>query len=164
MWQIILSVPTDTPLPSFLAQLPSVTFCTHFAAFCNHSEGDDFPAVTRHILVAYTALRVSVLHPVRRETKLESLPSTDDIRFVYVTLGARFINFWDGWFTQPRGGIDCWARADVFVEKKRRGEIQPGSFIRLVERHWISHIPLAASRCWIEPADDIAEMILNNRI
>jgi hypothetical protein len=32
-----------------------------------------------------------------------------------------------GWIAQTRGGTDHWARAEAFVEKKRRGEIQPGS-------------------------------------
>jgi hypothetical protein len=35
----------------------------------------------------------------------------------------------DGWLAQTRGGIDFWARADAFVEKKRHNEIQPGSFV-----------------------------------
>ncbi|KAJ7097545.1 hypothetical protein C8R44DRAFT_811605 [Mycena epipterygia] len=41
------------------------------------------------------------------------------------------------WELGAQGGCDSWARADLFVAKKRRGEIQP------------------ASRCWIEASDMI---------
>lgn len=30
------------------------------------------------------------------------------------------------WQVGTQGGLDLWARADLFVDKKRRGEIQPG--------------------------------------
>ncbi|KAJ6564476.1 hypothetical protein B0H19DRAFT_1374792 [Mycena capillaripes] len=35
------------------------------------------------------------------------------------------------WKTSTQGGMDIWARADAFVAKKRRGEIEPNW------RHWI---------------------------
>ncbi|KAJ7866966.1 hypothetical protein B0H14DRAFT_357494 [Mycena olivaceomarginata] len=130
-----LSVAMSTvPLPSFLAQLPVLT---HFAAFWNPPVGDGFPAVAREILTACEALRVFVLHPPW-EPKLQSLASNDDVRVVYMHLGRGYRHR-DGWLAQTRGGIDFWARADAFVEKKRYREIQP------------------TSRCWIEPADGIPE-------
>ncbi|KAJ7866961.1 hypothetical protein B0H14DRAFT_357438 [Mycena olivaceomarginata] len=131
-----LSVAISTvPVPSFLAQLPVLT---HFAAFWNPPVVDGFPAVAREILTACEALRVFVLHPPW-EPKLQSLASNDDVRVVDMHLGRGYRHLWDGWLAQTRGGIDFWARADVFVEKKRHKEIQP------------------ASRCWIEPADGIPE-------
>jgi hypothetical protein len=56
----------------------------------------------------------------------------DDVNFVYMDLGYRNVYLCDGWLAQTRGGIDFWARADAFVEKKRRGEIQPSSFVLTV--------------------------------
>jgi hypothetical protein len=58
------------------------------------------------------------------------LERINDIRFVYLILQDAG-DFLGGWLAQTRGGIDCWARADAFVEKKRRGEIQPGSLVLL---------------------------------
>ncbi|KAJ7303533.1 hypothetical protein DFH08DRAFT_1089408 [Mycena albidolilacea] len=134
-----LSAPKSTVrLSSFLAQLPVLT---HFAAFCNPDRGD-FAVAARDILTACKALRVFVLNPIywRKNSEFsESLPSMDDVRFVYLYLGFGNCHLWNGWISQTRGGIDFWARADAFVAKKGRGEIQP------------------ASRCWIEPPDCVPE-------
>jgi hypothetical protein len=123
----LLSAPTSAvQLSSFLAQLPVLT---HFAAFCEPDRGD-FAVAARDILTACKALRVFVLNPIYWRTNSEfpeSLPSMDDVRFVYLNLGFRNSHLWDGWVFQTRGGIDFWARADAFVAKKGRGEIQPGS-------------------------------------
>jgi hypothetical protein len=116
---------STVPVPSFLAQLPVLT---HFAASWNPPVGDGFPAVAREILAACEALQVFVLYPYW-EPKLRSLPSNDDVRVVYMHLGREYQHLWDGWLAQTRGGIDFWARADAFVEKKRHKEIQPGSFV-----------------------------------
>jgi hypothetical protein len=108
---------------SFLAQLPVLT---HFATFFDVSPGRDFSARARDILAACKSLRVFVSRPLVVMGSLGSLPSTDDVRFVYMVFRSPDIE--RGWIAQTRGGTDFWARADAFVEKKRRGEIQPGSF------------------------------------
>jgi hypothetical protein len=118
-------------LSSFLSQLPVLT---HFAVFWDPSVGGDFPTA-REILTACKALRVFVLSTVQWGTKVESLPSLDDFRFVHMNLGVRHVQGYDGWLAQTRGGIDLWARADAFVEKKWRGEIQPGLFVLTVLRY-----------------------------
>ncbi|KAJ7765961.1 hypothetical protein B0H14DRAFT_2970042 [Mycena olivaceomarginata] len=52
-----------------------------------------------------------------------------DPRFVSMVLSSEAYVL--DWQTGIRGGMDFWARADAFVAKKRRGEIEPKS------RHWI---------------------------
>ncbi|KAJ7303550.1 hypothetical protein DFH08DRAFT_904001 [Mycena albidolilacea] len=136
MWDL-LSVSNDTTSrvpPSFLAQLPVLT---HFAALFRPTSRD-FAVAARDILTTCKTLRVFMLNPLW-ETSLESLPLIDDVNFIYMDLGYRSVHLCDGWLAQTRGGIDFWARADAFVEKKRRGEIQP------------------TSRCWIQPADGIPD-------
>jgi hypothetical protein len=108
---------------SFVVQLPVLT---HFAAFFDVSPGRDFSARARDILAACKSLRVFVSRPLVVLGGLESLPSTDDVRFVYMFVRSPDLE--RGWIAQTRGGTDHWARAEAFVEKKRRGEIQPGSF------------------------------------
>ncbi|KAJ7304627.1 hypothetical protein DFH08DRAFT_1089185 [Mycena albidolilacea] len=52
-----------------------------------------------------------------------------DPRFVSMVLSSEAYAL--DWQIGIRGGMDFWARADAFVAKKRRGEIEPKS------RHWI---------------------------
>ncbi|KAJ7131408.1 hypothetical protein C8R44DRAFT_774792 [Mycena epipterygia] len=61
--------------------------------------------------------------------------SIDDVRFVCMVLG--YYEYVEDWIIGTQGGMDFWARADAFVAKKRRGEIEPD---------W---------RCWIEDGDGI---------
>ncbi|KAJ7866959.1 hypothetical protein B0H14DRAFT_2732029, partial [Mycena olivaceomarginata] len=89
------------------------------------------------ILAACKSLRVFVFFPLRVGDAMGSLPSIDDVRFVYIEFRSAMLEA--GWLARTRGGTDFWARADAFVEKKQRGEIRPGS------------------RCFIEPADGIPE-------
>ncbi|KAJ7303524.1 hypothetical protein DFH08DRAFT_55270 [Mycena albidolilacea] len=119
---------------AFLAQLPALT---HFAGYSSTIFGGELSALAQEILATCKSLRVFVFRPLRTQGGLKSLPSIDDIRFVYMDL--QYPDFADGWIAQTRGGTDYWARADAFVERKRHGEIEP------------------ASRCFIQPADDIPE-------
>ncbi|KAJ7303559.1 hypothetical protein DFH08DRAFT_825841 [Mycena albidolilacea] len=90
------------------------------------------------ILAVCKGLKVFIVYTEEPKYTMECLERINDIRFVYIILqGAG--DFLGGWLAQTRGGIDFWACADVFVKKKRRGEIQP------------------ASGCWIEPRDEIPE-------
>lgn len=132
-------------LPRFLSQLPVLT---HFAII-NLELFAARPVVEQDILVACKPLRVLILNP--QQKMIEFLHYVDDVRLVYMDIGLE--NLEGDWVAGTRGGIDFWVRAEAFVEKKRRGEIQPSSScLRL-----FSHISLmnTGSRCWIEAADDI---------
>ncbi|KAJ6598161.1 hypothetical protein DFH09DRAFT_1271973, partial [Mycena vulgaris] len=59
--------------------------------------------------------------------------SIADPRFVLMNM----IGWAKDWEVGTQGGKDEWARAELFIAKKRRGEIKP------------------ASRCWIETSDNI---------
>ncbi|KAJ7846717.1 hypothetical protein B0H14DRAFT_3678026 [Mycena olivaceomarginata] len=78
-----------------------------------------FRGAGKYILAACTALRVFVA--VTGNAKY--LPASDDVRVVYDAW--EYKDFRQGWLVETRGGLDFWARADTFVAKKRRGEIQP---------------------------------------
>ncbi|KAJ6485379.1 hypothetical protein C8R47DRAFT_1130004 [Mycena vitilis] len=54
------------------------------------------------------------------------LMSIDDVRVVCMALGD--VEYEEDWVIGTRGGLDFWARADVFISKKRRGEIKPSEF------------------------------------
>ncbi|KAJ7776727.1 hypothetical protein B0H14DRAFT_330645 [Mycena olivaceomarginata] len=116
-------------LPRFLSQLPVLT---HFAII-NPELFATRPVVEQDILVACKPLRVLILNP--QQKMIEFLHYVDNVRLVYMDIGLE--NLEGDWVAGTRGGIDFWVRAEAFVEKKRRGEIQPSSC------------------CWIEAADDI---------
>ncbi|KAJ7123476.1 hypothetical protein C8R44DRAFT_875666 [Mycena epipterygia] len=46
-------------------------------------------------------------------------PPVTDLRFVV----GLYREYWDDWEAGARGGHDFWARAETFIERKRRGEI-----------------------------------------
>ncbi|KAJ7176849.1 hypothetical protein C8R46DRAFT_1346786 [Mycena filopes] len=56
-----------------------------------------------------------------------------DDRFVYMKIRSGL----DEWLKGTRGEVDHWARAEMFIAKKRRGEIKP------------------KTRCWIEATDGV---------
>ncbi|KAJ7488929.1 hypothetical protein FB451DRAFT_1552873 [Mycena latifolia] len=63
------------------------------------------------------------------------LPRMDDPRLVCVSLS--YHDYTSDWVAGTMGEADFWVRAERFVVKKRRGEIEP------------------SSRCWIEDEDGI---------
>ncbi|KAJ7605939.1 hypothetical protein DFH06DRAFT_1348359 [Mycena polygramma] len=65
----------------------------------------------------------------------DDLAPIDDARVVYMAVSDA--KYEEEWVIGTRGGLDFWARADAFIAKKRRGEIEP------------------SSRCWIVHADGI---------
>ncbi|KAF7369305.1 hypothetical protein MVEN_00258400 [Mycena venus] len=86
-------------------------------------------------LALLTQLEVIV---VTSSEPLKDLPPVDDVRFMYIPLESMaYPEYEVDWIAGTQGGTDFWARADAFVAKKRRGEIEP------------------SSRCWIEPNDGI---------
>ncbi|KAJ7342933.1 hypothetical protein DFH08DRAFT_1081917 [Mycena albidolilacea] len=118
-------------LPSFLAQLHVLTHFTMATLPIGRTGTTIWPALAMEILTGCQALKVLIT----TDSGLETRPSIDDIRFVYMRL--RYPCFQDGWLAETQGGIDHWACADAFIAKRQRGEIQP------------------ASHCFIEPADGI---------
>jgi hypothetical protein len=113
---------------SFFAQLPVLTHLSAYfnAFYFNIATRGDYTRKVREILTACRSLRVFVFFPLRVGDAMGSLPSIDDVRFVYIEFRHAMLEA--GWLARTRGGTDHWARAEAFVEKKRRGEIQPGSF------------------------------------
>ncbi|KAJ7444610.1 hypothetical protein B0H11DRAFT_2086074 [Mycena galericulata] len=83
--------------------------------------------------------RLQVLISWYNEWFTESLPdrcrelSIDDPRFILMATNTE--DFPGDWKAGTQGGLDYWAMADLFVAKRRRGEVQP------------------PSRCWIESFD-----------
>ncbi|KAJ7255626.1 hypothetical protein C8J57DRAFT_1345311 [Mycena rebaudengoi] len=64
-------------------------------------------------------------------------PLDADPRFVMMFTEASINHFVQDWTLSAQGGKDLWARAELFIDKCRRGEIEP------------------ASRFWIEESDQI---------
>ncbi|KAJ7488973.1 hypothetical protein FB451DRAFT_681221 [Mycena latifolia] len=137
---------------------PVFTFVTHFDLFDSLVNTPDFqsvwanlilfPALThlsllrfggstigRDLLAANMKLEVLVHMQGSGEYPHDALPSIDDPRFVAMVLSDD--EYESDWLAGTKGGLDFWARAELFIAKKRRGEIQP------------------SSRCWIEPGDGI---------
>ncbi|KAJ7778917.1 hypothetical protein B0H16DRAFT_1683228 [Mycena metata] len=109
---------------NYLASLPALT---HLAMLKSSSQAAD-------ILARCRALKLLVdmhLH----QPGSNYLRSNDDVRFVLIVVSDD--EYTTDWVTGARGGIDFWARGDMFVAKKRRGEITP------------------SSRCWIDDGDGI---------
>ncbi|KAJ7255764.1 hypothetical protein C8J57DRAFT_1518054 [Mycena rebaudengoi] len=55
--------------------------------------------------------------------------SIDDPRFVMIVV----MRYLEDWLVGANGGTDFWVRAELFVAKKRRGEIQPATRCRIEE-------------------------------
>jgi hypothetical protein len=81
------------------------------------ADNSHFRGAGKDILTACTALRVLVA--VIGNAKY--LPTSDDVRVVYDAW--EYKDFRQGWRVETRGGLDFWARADMFVAKKRCGEM-----------------------------------------
>jgi hypothetical protein len=76
-----------------------------------------------------------------------------DPRFVSMVLSSEAYVL--DWQTGIRGGMDFWARADAFVAKKRRGEIEPSSCASALLRYISLMHSTPESRHWIEDGDGI---------
>ncbi|KAJ7032266.1 hypothetical protein C8F04DRAFT_1107766 [Mycena alexandri] len=122
LWHVTSSMSDTSRWLSFLAFVPSLT---HLLIH------DAFEAVP-HILAASEGLKVLIDYDYLPYTPELDNAGSDD-RFVFMKIRT----FVEDWVRGTRGEMDYWARADMFVAKKRRGEIQP------------------KTRCWIEKADEI---------
>ncbi|KAJ7687691.1 hypothetical protein B0H17DRAFT_1069509 [Mycena rosella] len=111
--------------PSGLSSLPELTHLKLYVLI---------RSVVCSFLSNCKKLRILIAEAFITSLKAVSLAAAiDDLRFLLMASGATT----DDWIAGTRGERDPWARADIFVAKRRRGEIQP------------------ASRCWIEAADMI---------
>ncbi|KAJ7732078.1 hypothetical protein DFH07DRAFT_1065630 [Mycena maculata] len=117
-------------LPSFTwSTLSLLPVLTHLGVYKL-----DSLAVSTEILASCTQLAVLVAI-YNTPSDFNELLSIDERRFVAILLSDD--DYEKDWLTGTRGGLDFWARADSFVAKKRRREIDPDS------------------RCWILPEDGI---------
>ncbi|KAJ6564597.1 hypothetical protein B0H19DRAFT_1068130 [Mycena capillaripes] len=101
--------------PSVLALLPALT---HLAMRDKARNG---LIVERNILASCKKLEALLLLD---GFITEGQPSVDDERFIYMAIRG----YEDDWIIGVQGGMDCWARADAFIAKKRRGKFEPSLF------------------------------------
>ncbi|KAJ7255562.1 hypothetical protein C8J57DRAFT_1655051 [Mycena rebaudengoi] len=70
---------------------------------------------------------VSNIHPYwNRQQAHQSI--NIDMRFVMMSTGINVNLFVEDWSLGAQGGKDFWARAALFIDKRRRGEIEPGKY------------------------------------
>ncbi|KAJ6482709.1 hypothetical protein C8R45DRAFT_1215420 [Mycena sanguinolenta] len=131
----LLATTSRDQLHSFLAHLPALTHFAMGPVLWNILDAG--AALAKEILTTCENLDVLVVN-MTRTADVKLFPAIDDVRFLLFQ-HARKAEFIRGWVSETRGGVDFWARADAFVAKKKRGEIQP------------------ISRCWIEVRDGIPE-------
>ncbi|KAJ6564591.1 hypothetical protein B0H19DRAFT_1233438 [Mycena capillaripes] len=127
--------------PSFLALLPVLTHLSMYQGL----------AVAESVLASCNKIEVLIsLQPDAGSPVKEVV--IDDERFVYMV-----VKQWEyekDWVAGVRRGVDFWARADAFVTKKRRVEIEPSLFPSSPPLFTLMS-SFAGSRCWIEERDGI---------
>jgi hypothetical protein len=104
----------------FIAKLTLLPALTHLAL----SRPKDSVAIAE-LLSTKTNLQVLVGIQFSRLHPLTDLPLVDDARFVSIRV-VGFEDLGNDWLAGVNGRLDFWARAELFVAKKRRGEIEPG--------------------------------------
>ncbi|KAJ7028843.1 hypothetical protein C8F04DRAFT_50204 [Mycena alexandri] len=115
LWDRVTSIHSDIAAwLSLLAMFPSLTHLMIIAAK---------PSLAPHILASSKKFKVLVTYS---DISGKELDNADDR---YVNIGVH--KFAEQWLMGTRGGNNFWARAEAFIAKKRRGEIQP------VWRYWI---------------------------
>ncbi|KAF7377395.1 Tyrosinase central domain-containing protein [Mycena sanguinolenta] len=122
------SFPTHDQLTNWLVLFPVLT---HVAVRHNSVP------LARNVLAVCKNLQVLVFLHLGRSMggKRENIPSAEDDRFVRMLTHFGWSE--EDWITGSNGGMDFWTSAEIFIAKKRRGEIVPDS------------------RCWIEKKDGI---------
>ncbi|KAJ7489107.1 hypothetical protein FB451DRAFT_1024520, partial [Mycena latifolia] len=103
--------------PSGFASLPALTHLNICNASC---------AVLCSLLLGCKKLKVLILSTYSLQSCKNASRnlSIDDPRFVLMTYGGGGMVDWEA---GTRGERDYWERADLFVAKRRRGEIRPGA-------------------------------------
>ncbi|KAF7377398.1 Zn(2)-C6 fungal-type domain-containing protein [Mycena sanguinolenta] len=119
---------TNDQLSSWLIQFPVLTHVT-----IRH---DSVP-LARNILGLCKNLQVLIFlqQEWHKHRKREGIPWPEDDRFVWML--TKSAGKEKDWIIGSNGGMDFWISAEIFIVKKRSGEIKP------------------SSRCWIERTDKI---------
>ncbi|KAJ7209409.1 hypothetical protein C8J57DRAFT_1484284 [Mycena rebaudengoi] len=107
-------------------QLPALTHLSFYTARP--------PPSFFHRIANWTTLRVLINKIWVRASwnKRHEHQSTNvDPRCVLMFLSARQSLWVEDWIIGAAGGKDFWARAELFIDKRRRGEIEPGMFLAL---------------------------------
>ncbi|KAJ7213795.1 hypothetical protein C8J57DRAFT_1483330 [Mycena rebaudengoi] len=113
-----------TGLP--FAQLPALT---HLSISNLHTENSPFIVSTLRDCTRLCVLVSMQTGPFEPDN--ETHHSVDDLRFVLMWLSND--EYIEDWKVGVDGGKDFWVREELFVAKRKRGEIQPAS------RYWIQH-------------------------
>ncbi|KAJ7705460.1 hypothetical protein B0H17DRAFT_1038052 [Mycena rosella] len=110
----------DARICTSLATMPALT---HLSLF-----NEVRPGIFQRVLDECASLRALVhmwhdLHTWEAH-KIAAEPPVTDVRFVVRV----FHDYWADWEAGARGDTDRWAAADAFIERKRRGEIDPSYY------------------------------------
>ncbi|KAJ6564384.1 hypothetical protein B0H19DRAFT_1140926 [Mycena capillaripes] len=101
----------------YLALFPVLT---HLAVWHSETMSPDLPEV----LARCTNLEALIdMYGFQPKPDRDPMRSIDDARFVVMVLLDDAYE--KDWVIGTRGGSDFWARAEMFIAKKRRGEIEP---------------------------------------
>ncbi|KAF7359572.1 hypothetical protein MVEN_00680800 [Mycena venus] len=134
---------------------PMFTFVTHLDLFDSLHRGPHVAHLIDHLSLFPALTHLAFFQGNREATQVSSrcrklealigfytllpdprhLRSIDDSRFV--TMNVSEDDYVMEWVISTRGGWDFWARADAFIQKRIKGEIEPS---------W---------RCWIKEGDGI---------
>ncbi|KAJ7607169.1 hypothetical protein FB45DRAFT_948383 [Roridomyces roridus] len=145
-----LTVPDKFDLQEFVTELPALPSLTHLR-FRRAAHRESLCAV----LDGCENLEVLVMTDARSNWTVQRVGGAlgiEDVRFVLMPV--RVYELINDWEVETRGGWDLWARAEAFVDKKRRGEIQPRK-LGFEFSFRVLLIVCAASRCWIVKSDGI---------
>ncbi|KAJ7213754.1 hypothetical protein C8J57DRAFT_1096694 [Mycena rebaudengoi] len=118
----------------FLTELPFAQFpaLTHLSVNHLDAEYSPFFASTLHDCTRLCVLVNLWMSPFERDN--ETHHSVDDPRFVFMWLSND--EYVEDWKVGVEGGKDFWVRAELFVAKRKRGEIQPGlEYNRMLSDH-----------------------------
>ncbi|KAJ7176955.1 hypothetical protein C8R46DRAFT_1077852 [Mycena filopes] len=119
----LLDALDDLAPGSILGELSRLPALTHLALYNCSANATD-------ILTGCAMLELLVdEHYSKGERELRHPYTIDDMRFVSILLSNA--EYTGDWVLGAQGGRDFWVRGDMFVAKKRRGEIEPSS------RYWI---------------------------
>jgi hypothetical protein len=129
------------PIFSFLTHLEVIGFLTDTEFQALSSKLALLPALTHVALVGITnttvpAAMLSTNMKLKVLVCLEWIGSCElsfeDVRLVCLPVPEEYEH---DWITGVNGGLDFWTRAELFVGKKRRGEIKPSSPLLVFHDH-----------------------------
>jgi hypothetical protein len=107
------------PLDFEFAQFPALTHLS--------MHGDQRPPFFLALLASCPRLHVLVSNIRPYWNRQQAHQSINiDMRFVMMFTEINVNRFVEDWSLGAQGGKDFWARAELFTDKRRRGEIEPG--------------------------------------